>query len=476
MNEQHRDQADEAFARLRASDPASGAALDRDALRHEVDRRIAGSDATGTPVEGGSAVVAPIRRPRTRWLQVAAAVAGVAVVAGAGFWVGRGSETTTAAPAISLAQGANPAAADSAESLAVDRMWSPGRVVFQAGGGLGDATTTATAWGFDAQAVLNAEQVSRVAAALGLTGDPVEQDGTWTVGAQDGSAPSLVVYADGTASFSYYDPTRDPWMCGQSVPEAGSADSSETIEPGIAVQSTECAETGEAPSGDAAVAELRNVMAEMGVDPDSFQFGSPEIYDPSNTFVSATMIVDGQDTGLVWSATLVGDGVQSLSGQLAPLVELGSYDVIGATTAVQRMADPRFGSGWGGVMPLAAADSAGGPAVLRDGVTADGTASTSAPEIAPEGTATPDDTASAGDGSTASPDESIAAPTEPSVLPGSPIEWPVQTVTITEARLGLAQVVQSNGAVVLAPSYAFTGDDGSQWSVIAVAESGLAIG
>jgi len=190
-------------------------------------------------------------------------------------------------------------------------------------------------------------------------------------------------------------------------------------------------------------AALREVLTAVGLDPAEFQFSHPESGGGAGSFVSAERVIDGQSTGLTWSATVVADGVQSLSGQLAPLVDLGEYDVIGATSAVQRMADPRFGSGYAGVMPLATADA---PAMSR---TLDSTA-----EAAPVTEST----------------------VPPSVTPGAAIDWPVQQVTITEARLGLSQVVQSDGAVLLAPAYEFTGDDGGVWGVIAVAESALSFG
>ncbi|WP_263117841.1 hypothetical protein [Cellulomonas sp. RIT-PI-Y] len=429
---------DEAFARLRASDPAAGAELDRDALRHEVDRRTA---APGEP--GEDAVVRPLRRRPARWLQVAAAVTGVAVVGGAGFWAGRGSDpaVTAAAPAISLEQrtGANESlAADAAPGTSDLRMWSPGRVVFTAADTLGDDADSARAWGLDAQAVYSADTVSRVATALGVAGDPVQQDGSWLIGAQDGTGPSVSIYSDGTASVSYYDPSRDPWNCTATpAAESGSADDAGemSIDPVAPCEPQD----GTAPSGDDALAALRDAMTAVGVDPADFQFAEPESYDGPSTYVTAERVVDGQATGLQWSATVVADGLQSLNGQLAPLVELGEYDVIGAASGVQRMADPRFGSGYSGVMPLATAD---GAAVREDGVS-----------------------------SSAAPAE--ASTTPPTVQPGSPIDWPVQRVTITEARLGLSQVTQSDGSVLLAPAYEFTGDDGGTWGVIAVADSAL---
>jgi hypothetical protein len=49
----------------------------------------------------------------------------------------------------------------------------------------------------------------------------------------------------------------------------------------------------------------------------------------------------------------------------------------------------------------------------------------------------------------------------------------VSQVTITEARLGLAQHQQEDGATLLVPAYELRDDEGNAWSVIAVAEDAL---
>ena len=70
-------------------------------------------------------------------------------------------------------------------------------------------------------------------------------------------------------------------------------------------------------------------------------------------------MLDGQLTGVSANVTVVADGIQSVYAPLAPMVELGTYDVVSATEAVERLGDPRFGiSGGGGVMPLARAEVA----------------------------------------------------------------------------------------------------------------------
>jgi hypothetical protein len=453
---------DEAFARLRAADPATDADLDTSALRAEVARRT-GADAGAGP--DGATVTTLASRHRARWLQVAAVGVGAALVAGAGGYAAgvRGGDEAAAAP-ISLSQpGAEEQLAGAADELAAgatatDMRIAPGfgtRAVFSASG-LADDATAGQAWALDAASVFSAGTAARVASALGVTGEPTQQYGAWTVGPQDGTAPNVTLQPDGTASVSYYDPTRDPWACtasGTDQPDGGISDGAATTEGAAELQPTIAPELvdpalpvvpgptcdpalGDAPAGDAAVAATRDLLSELGVDADEFEYEVGDSGTPKASAVSAYQVVDGQRTGLSWSLTLVDGGVQSLYGSLAPLVDLGEYSVVGAATAVERLNDPRFGSGYGGVMPLARAEAA------------DGAATT---DVAPS-----------------------ADPTVPATAqPGSPISWPVQQVTITGARLGLGMVTQADGAVLLAPAYELTDADGSTWSVVAVDEGSL---
>jgi hypothetical protein len=454
--DQHTDGDDEAFARLRAADPAAGARVDTAALRGAVARRTEADD----PADG--ATVTPLAgRRRTRWLQVAAVGVGAALVAGAGgYAVGASAEDdggVTAAAPISLGGAAAPEQAMAADSATADMRIAPGfglRAEFSASG-LADDGGSARAWALDAASVFSADTAARVAQALGVAGEPVQEYGAWTVGPQDGSGPNVSVQPDGSASVSYYDPTRDPWACVASAPDqpdAGATADGAAPEPGVATvdpqlvdpalpssPATACA-AGAAPTGDAAIAQTRDLLAALGVDPDGFQYEVADAGDPAETRLStvlAVQVLDDQQTGVTWNVTLVADGVQGLYGSLAPVVDFGEYPVVGAATAVGRLNDPRFGSGYGGVMPLA-----------RAGIADDAATTTEQPQQ--------------------------TEPTvPPTAQPGSPIAWPVQQVTITGARLGLTQVTQPDGATLLVPAYELTDADGSAWSVIAVDEGSL---
>ncbi|TKR21873.1 hypothetical protein FA014_19460 [Cellulomonas hominis] len=402
--------------------------------------------------------------------------AAAAVVAGAGGYVlgtGGGADAVTAAAPITLAGPAAEGATkmDGMASTADLRVapWFGGRAVFTASG-LADDAGSGHAWAFDAASVFSAETAARVAGVLGVAGDPVLQYGAWTVGAQDGSGPSLSLQPDGTAGLSYFDPTRDPWACTASAPDqpgdgatadgsAGTA-SEDAASGGAAVEVVPTPEpatldpalvdpalppvvgpscdpaAGPAPTGDAATSAARDLIGALGLDPDGFQYEAVDTGDARSSAVTAYQVLDGQQTGLTWSVTLVADGVQSLYGSLAPLVDLGEYPVVGAATAVERLNDPRFGTGFGGVMPLARA------AVEDDAV---------------------------GSSSAASADPTVP----PTARPGDPIPWAVQQVTITGARLGVSQVTGADGSALLVPAYELSDADGSTWSVVAVDEGSL---
>ena len=443
---------DAAVARLRAADPGAGVGPDTVALRSAVDERRAAPD---VPADVPDELAA--RRSR-RWTGWPAKIAGVAAAAlviggGGGYAIGAaGDSPAPAAAAISLQapggalSGTAPTAAqDSAASESslmaagdASRSYWPGmygRTVFTASG-LSDAGTVAHAWALDAAQSFNEQTIAAAAAALGVAGTPVLADGWWTVGPNDGTAATVQLYADGTGSLSYWDPAKDTWACA-TVTGEGLSKSETDPSVGIAPEPDPCTQRdlGPAPQGDAATNQLRDILTALGVDPAGFELVAEEYGDPLMSYVTAYGVLDGQRTGLTWSATLTGAGVQSLYGSTAPLVDLGEFQVISPVEAVQRLSDPRFGSGSGWY----------GPLMADAGIAVDDTA---------------------------------AAPMEPPTVPptataGSAISWPVDQATIVQARLGVAIQTQVNGSALLVPTYELTSDDGGIWTVIAVADSHL---
>ncbi|KLN35231.1 hypothetical protein FB00_07320 [Cellulosimicrobium funkei] len=475
------DQPDDAdLERLRAADPAAGAAPDTGALeaavRDRVPEAFAGGATAGAPdsdpISGPAGATATLvdelaerraRRLRRRApLQVAAAVAGVLVVGAGGYALGAGAvgassagdsavESTALAP-IQLGAADAPAAGDAAggavapESLAAGSratadmaypgLWG-GRTVFHQDG-LSTQGAGADAWAYDAAGVYSQETARRVADVLGVPGEVREDYGSYVVGSTDWTGPTVSLQADGLASVSFNDPTKDPWGCVVVSPmpaEGDEGSGSSDAEPGACEES----DHGAPPSGADAVDALRDVLGSLGLDPAAYEVVADEQPAdqgaPRATTVTAYEVVEGQRTGTQWSATYSGAGLASLYGGLAPRVAIGSYDVVSPAEAVDRLGDPRFGGG--GMIALA-----------REGA---------ATELVPE----------------TAPAEPEAPTVPPTVGEGARFAWPVTDVTITDARLGLAVQYQPDGAAVLLPAYELSDADGNVWSVVAVVDHQL---
>ncbi|MEV0890756.1 hypothetical protein [Promicromonospora sp. NPDC050262] len=406
-------------------------------------------------------------RRRTGWLGAAAAVALVAV-GGGGYLagaVGAGgpdgvSESTAEAPIMLNApvgaadsRGAEPApgpmaatdtgmAAESADQKSSYPYGFWGRTVFHAGDGLSTSGSEAEAFGLDPAGVLSAETARRVGDTLGASGEPRQEGGSWVVGPADGNGPTVHVYADGSGSFDFYDPARDPWSCPVSLgtAEPGTTGEADTDSPEI-LPAPDCPTVtpDAAPAMGDAVAALRDVMDRLGVDPAGFELeaGESNEGDPWR-YVTAWQVVEGQRTGLSWSASVSASGIANLYGFLAETISLGQYPVVSETEAVERLGDPRFGAS-GGMIAQAA------------------------------------DARTAQEGDTASSDMMPAPnPTvPPTPTPGAQIAWPVTDVTITSGRLGVAQQSMPDGAVLLLPAYELRDADGNVWPVLAVADDVL---
>ena len=469
---------DPIFDRLRAADPARGVEPDRAALDRAVRARTAD--------QADELAAARSRRGWGTWWPVAAVAASALVFGTAGFAVGNGGgnevASNTAGAAITLGQAGSTGlaapevasgAADSKLSSSMMAPWYGGRTVFTAANLPRDAGQ-AEAWTFDPAQVFTAETAERVARGLGLAGAAVLTDGAWTVGPVDGTGAALQLQPDGLASVSFNDPALDLYACAsgggvQGIEPgsagAGSTDSS-AADPSVG-SATEpdamplpeppqtCTNAGvDAPQGDAAVATARDVLGRIGLDPSAFEYETSDSGLPQAAYVAAYQVLADQRTGVTWSIGLVGDGVQSLYGSMAPLVSLGTYDIVSATDAAARLVDPRFGASYGGPLMYAAEKGAvaDSPATTLDGTaTLEGTATDVPPEIAP------------------APERTVP----PTAEPGSAISWPVIEVSLTLSRLGLTMYTQPDGSTVLLPAYELSSDDGQVWSAVAVVEAQL---
>jgi hypothetical protein len=459
--EQDQPDAQRAVDAVRAADPAADSTPDLARLRAAL------TESTGVPLPADELAVRRARRT-PRWILAAAAVAGVALVGGGGYAIGTQSDgarqTASEVPAAislntqrqagsatELAPTGDMAASTGrvnpgGSTMAVDKRaamstsWFGGHIVFSAEG-LSSEGGSHDAWAYDAASVYSAATAARLADALGVKGKPHEDWG-WTVGPNDGTAATVTLGPDGTASMSYYDPAKDPWACeSKSAPdsieestlEESGADGSGDVSTDIGTSGAAACEEVKAPSDAKAKAEAKAVLESIGVDVDTAVVEVLADGQDRAKNVVAYPVVGGQRTDLPWYVTVVADGVSSVNGPVAPLVELGSYDVVSPAQAVERLNDPRFGAS-GGAIPYA----------VREG---------SEPAV-----------------DSAAPEQ----PTVPATVEaGSAIGWPVTDITITKARLGLATHTEPSGSTALVPSYELTGSDGSTWAVIAVVDQQL---
>jgi hypothetical protein len=462
------EEADPALAQLRAADPAGGAEPDRAALAAAVQARLA------APADELAALRA--RHPR-RWLTVAAVAAGALVIGGTGFALGSGTGTGTGGGTgtgpggvITLGQpgpggrAGNVLTAPKAATGAVDEAgtssfpagpWAGGRLVFTATG-LSGAAGTAQAWAYDPASIFTADTATRLARALGVQGAPTLVGGGWTVGPSDGSGRSLQLQPDGLASITFYDPALDVYGCPSPDEQGSGAPSSGGTEPSLGkaqpvpapkpAQPCATSTVGPAPQAADAIAKAKTLIGSLGVDAGGFEYEAQGSGSPQTSYVTASQVVGGERTGASWNIGLVGAGVQSLNGFLAPVVSLGSYDVLSARAAAARLTDPRFGVSYGG--PVMYAEGKGaqpGPPTMAAG------ASTASPQLVP------------------APNRTVG----PAPRPGAPFGWPVTPVTLTTARLGLTMDTQPDGATVLLPAYELSSADGQTWPVVAVTDAHL---
>lgn len=451
--EQRRAERDTAYERLVAADPGADAEPRLAVLRAKVDAARVEKPA---PLTGDVPAVAPsadelgARRAQRRrpWL-VAAAVAGAVAIGGGGYAAGTaalladgtgadGSGTTEAGaePAVPMPGDGEGDAATSGEAMADGSTraetggfggaadssfptWFEGRAIFHASG-LSTQPTSAVAYALDARAVATEESARRLAAALDVEGEPTWSYGAWSAGPQDGTGPTVWLSADGSAYFSYNDPQADPWRC-----DTAAEDVEHSCPQPPASQVSE---------GDA-IAALSDVMTRVGLDLSGYELEvQPATEGDPVRWVLAYQIVDGKRTGLQVSASVGDAGVAWVDGSLAQPTSIGEYPVISPAAAVERLGDPRFaGSAW----PIASAEEIG---VAEHPVDP-------------------------------GPGEPTRPPAPPS--PGTAISWPVSEVTITEARLGLAQHHQRDGTVLVLPAYELGDGQGNSWSVIAVAEEAM---
>ncbi|MFZ8926162.1 MAG: hypothetical protein ACO3CU_05310 [Candidatus Nanopelagicales bacterium] len=311
-----------------------------------------------------------------------------------------------------------------------------------AGPDLTDEPGTAPGYRLDSAAVDGQALARQLATVFGISESPMKQEYGWTVGSVDGTGPSIWVGDDAMVSWSFSDPSQDPWSCGVTAEPApadapdGSSSTSSGADPGA----PEACEPVVPPlSQRDALREARKILGALGVTEQAVDGVDVEWEtggDDYTTWVTAWQRVDGQRTQLSWSFTFAGEDVAWANGFAAGLQQVPSYPIVGARTAVNRSSDPQF--------------SAFGPTPLDYGIVM--------PMAEPRADAT------------------VSSETAPTAAAGDPrrvqVWW--DPMVAVSAERSLAQYWQPDGTLLILPAYRVTtADDRGTWAIIAVAETAV---
>ncbi len=246
-----------------------------------------------------------------------------------------------------------------------------------------------------------------LAETLNVPGEPVPDEvGGWQVGGVLAGDSSVTVAADVQASWAYLGPNA-----------------------GV---------IGQVPAKDEVQQQGQTLLRSLGVQADlvDWQVDVGE----SQTTVIAWQTIGGQRTQLSWQVSIGRRGVIVAATGFAGVLELvPGYPIVGAASAVDRSARP----GW----------SALGPTLI--------------PDIGATVTA-------GAEGSPTTPVEQLGSGTPTGTSPtrfGRPVAVSsIRLLTVTEATIGLAQFNQPDGELLLLPAYALQTDDGSRWTILAIAD------
>ncbi len=339
----------------------------------------------------------------------------------------------------------NVADSAAAEGAATDMMIAPVPwiVDYVVGDGMPALPTADTGYVYDAATTVSVDQVAQLAAALGVTGEPIRTDDgfnvVWRVGPEDGTAPAIWVYDDAQLSWNY----NAAWSDVEARTDCVVAFDSDGNEIG------ECPEPeppAGVPSGDEAERRARELLSAIGVDPSSLAFET--FADEWFASVTATDASDPRSGFRAWNIGFGAQGVmQYAGGSLATPEAVGPYPLVDLETAVARLSD---GSGWYG--------GYGGPAV-----------DTAIAIDEPVAVDIPEGDVAGGDGEVVGA-ESLPAESLPVEEP-MPVEDPEPVVvTLVDVQPDLWWAWDVDGSVWLLPAYRFIDSDGGSTTVPAVTD------
>jgi hypothetical protein len=423
---------DEAFERLRASDPAASDQPDLSALRARVMDAV---DAEGV-------VVSLASRRRFSAPMAVAAVLALTVATGSGVLAGRATAPTDLASLQSIPmigqndrQAMGPeigVASDAMGKGGAAMMWPGWRTILEPTAAIANEAGTAKAYRFSNDGVDPMAIATVLSQLMEATGSVRVENGSISAGGMDGQSPSIWVADDAMVSFSAHSPARSPWYCVKNDTPTSSEGGTDS---GTSAPDRGCEpEESKAPSERSAVSAVREAFTRLGLDLDTVRFSART--DGPNVNVQAMLVVDGRVLQSGWYADVAAKGIHNINGFASRLVALPDYEIVGARDAALRSQDPRW--------------SIIGPNHIWDG------------DNGRVGIMNADDTVSSDGKGTQPPVRTVG---------GRPVlTVTVNTVTVNKATLGLTQHWLSDNQMVLLPAWEFEGTDGSRWSMLAVAE------
>jgi hypothetical protein len=386
-------------------------------------------------------------------------------------------------PVIRLGAAGAGVAQDATMEMADDAMMSRAAWVeyrFVLGDGARFAAGDATGWRLEPPADPRGAALA-LARTLGIDADEVTSpwgDGSYQVGPDDGSGPTLWVGPHG--DWNYHDPSSEPRIvCAEpSAPEGEPipVEPDEGIGDGVAVDDLpareellidEVCEPLEPVAGVPDEAAARQAAARFFA---TLELpGTPTITDAYaddwNAWVGGRVPLGEVDSDLHVSVSFGGDGiVTSASGTLARPVEAGTYPTIDAEAAVARL---EAGQAWGGAVAEPQIDVAvdePGDAPAGDAATSDLVDPDTPVEAPAERSGGP-----AGEDDGEDDGEMSILPTYPEPE-GEPQEV---TVTLVSAEQAALFTVDQDGTIWLLPGVRFRSDDGGEWQVLLVADEYL---
>ncbi len=345
-----------------------------------------------------------------------------------------------------------------------------------------DLTSPAASWYFAPGVAPTAEQAQQLAAAFGVSGEPVavaaDMGGGWTVGPNDGSAPSITIAGDAMQSWwyspawqtdasiavdcAYYpagDPAGDPTTAEQPV--------CEEPQPPVGVPSKADAE-----------ASAREMLSTLGGDPAGYEL---ETYaDEWGASTTSFLVLDGVRTNLSFNIGYGEQGSVTWAGGFLAAPQRGAdYPRIGVEAAIQRLNDQAnsWMTGYGpavrdaGFAVEATSDAVAEPAGI--GLTTEAPVTTDvatepATEPAVDPAVVPDEVPIGGAPLDCSDPAVSCLP-----IGEAPIDVEPMVMTLTTVTGSLEQVWAADGTVWLLPGYSFAGAEGLLASVLAVEDQYL---